>query len=270
MSCLDDIKNDRLEVRLAKTPAEILAAQRLRYHVFFEEDGVTNTTRAGDTAIPTHGEKIDIDEFDAVCDHLIAIDLTTNRPAEQSIVGTYRLMRKEGRAKIGKWYSETEFNVEKFNTLEGEILELGRSCVAKSHRNRLTMQMMWNALAAYMFDYKIELMFGCGTFLGTNPDEYADALSYLYYNHVETGAMKISAKGENARPMNLLPKDEIDEAKAMAQMPTMIKGYIRIGARISDSCWIDWGFNGFDVCIIFETKNLRADYLKHYERMKNG
>ena len=80
-----------------------------------------------------------------------------------------------------------------------------------------------------------------------------------------SGKLDISAKGENKRAMDLLPKEEVDDKKAILEIPTMIKGYLRAGAKIGNSVWIDWDFNCFDVCIIFEMKDLRAKYLKHYE-----
>jgi putative hemolysin len=269
---IDNIKNERIEVRLAKNAEEIVASQRLRYKVFFEEEGVKSLDRGDgiDTSAQILKEHRDFDEFDPYCDHLVAIDRNAGAKPDDYIVGTYRLMRKDGKKRIGKWYSQTEFDVEKFDAAEGEILELGRACVRADHRDRRTMQMMWNALAAYMFDYDIKIMFGCGTFLGTDPGKYKQALSYLYYNCVARGELEITAKGENARPMDLLPESEVDPAAAMNEIPTMIRGYIRAGAKVSNSLWIDWGFNGFDVCIIFEMKDLKDKYLKHYEREVKG
>jgi putative hemolysin len=212
---IDNVKNERIEVRIAKNTEEIAAAQRLRYKVFFEEEGVKNLDRGDgiDTSAQIFKEHRDFDEFDPYCDHLIAIDRRLGDEPDDYIIGTYRLMRKEGKKRIGKWYSQTEFDVEKFDSVHGEILELGRSCVRSDHRDKQTMQMMWNALAAYMFDYDIKIMFGCGTFLGTDPSKYRQALSYLHYNCVARGALEITAKGENARPLNLLPESEVDPAE---------------------------------------------------------
>lgn len=256
---LDKVQNDKIQIRLVKNKEELIAAQKLRYKIFFEECGATSSNPQVEI------EKRDFDEFDDFCDHLIAIDKNAGDNPEDYIIGTYRLMRKDGAKKCGKWYSQTEFEVEKFNDYEGEVLELGRSCVAQNHRTKLVMQMLWNGLAAYMFDYDIKLMFGCGSFHGTDLNEYKQALSYLHYNFITSGKLDISAKGENKRAMDLLPKEEVDDKKALLEIPTMIKGYLRAGAKIGNSVWIDWDFNCFDVCIIFEMKDLRAKYLKHYE-----
>ena len=192
-----------------------------------------------------------------------------NNP-EDYVIGTYRLMRKVGAKGVGKWYSQAEFDVEKFNDYDGEVLELGRACVHKDFRSKVVMQMLWNGLAAYMFDFDIKLMFGCGSFLGTDVNSAKEALSYLYYNHTADGKLEINARTENAVPYPLVPKEEIDERKAFISLPTMIKGYLRVGCKVSKSIFVDYSFNTFDVCIIFETKNLKQSYLEHYEKKIKG
>lgn len=256
---LSNIKNEKFEVRLANSKEEIIAAQKLRYKIFFEEDG----------AIPSEqvkAEQRDFDEFDDFCDHLVAIDKTIGNNPENYIIGTYRLMRKNGAKALGKWYSSSEFNVEKFNNYNGEVLELGRACVHKNYRTKIVMQMLWNGLAAYMFDYEIKLMFGCGSFLGTDVNKYKQSLSYLYYNHLAEDELSIDAISKDKCEYPVIPKNEINELEAFKELPTMVKGYLRIGCKVSKSIFIDWNFNCFDVCIIFETKNLKKSYLEHYEK----
>ena len=253
---LDNIKNEKFEVRLAKTEAEIVAAQKLRYQIFFEEDGA----KPSDEVLK---QKRDFDKFDTYCDHLIAIDRTAGDNPENYVIGTYRLLRKPGAKALNKWYSQSEFDVEKFMNYDGEVLELGRACVHKDFRTKIVMQMLWNGLAAYMFDFDIKLMFGCGSFLGTDVNASKEALSYLYYNHVATGDLEISARTKNAVPYPIMPKEEINEKRAFMALPTMIKGYLRVGCKVSKSIFVDYEFNTFDVCIIFETKNLKQSYLDH-------
>ena len=144
-----------------------------------------------------------------------------------------------------------EFDVEKFNDYDGEVLELGRACVHKDFRSKVVMQMLWNGLAAYMFDYDIKLMFGCGSFLGTDLEEYKQPLSYLYHNHIAEGDLEIEAKTKDKRDYPVLSKEEINDLEAFKQLPTMIKGYLRVGCKVSKSIFIDWNFNCFDVCVIF-------------------
>ncbi len=260
---LQDIKNDNFEVRLTESEDEIIASQKLRYKVFFEEDGATPSEQV-------LKEKRDFDEFDEYCEHLIVIDRNAGDNPENYVIGSYRLLRQENQKKLGKWFSESEFNVEKFNNYDGEVLELGRVCVHKNYRNKIVMQMLWNGLAAYMFDYDIKLMFGCGSFIGTDVLAYRNTLSYLQKNFVATGDLEIEAKTENKCEYPT-PDAEISDMEAFKQLPTMIKAYIRVGCKVSKSIYIDKIFNTFDVCIIFETKNLKKSYLEHYtKRIKSN
>ncbi len=261
---LDNIKNENFEVRLAKNESEIIASQKLRYEIFFIEDGATPSEQV-------KNEERDFDYFDPFCDHLIAIDKNAGDNPKDYVIGTYRLMIKEGAKKAGRWYSQSEFNVEKFNDYKGEVLELGRACVKKEFRTKIVMQMLWNGLAAYMFDKDIKLMFGCGSFLGINPEEHKQALAYLYHNHMADGDLAIEAITDDRRDYPVIPQEEINEKRAFLDLPTLLKAYLRVGCKVSRSLFIDWGFNCFDVLIIFETKNLKKSYLDHYEKkIKNS
>ena len=147
------------EVRLAETPAEIDAAQALRYRIFYEEMTATPTPEMAAT-------KRDFDSFDEVCDHLLVIDRRRGEGPE-GIVGTYRLIRRPAAAKHGSFYSAAEYDITPMIDYPGEILELGRSCIAKDARNTATMQMLWRGIALYAFHYDIKVMFGCASFPGT-------------------------------------------------------------------------------------------------------
>jgi len=264
---LDSVGTAKLSARIAANPAEILAAQKLRYRVFFEEEGVKDISRDGATV--SYAEKgVDRDEFDEFCEHLIVTDKikeNAGAPPDEYVVGTYRLMRKSGAKKAGKWYSEAEFDVGKYMDFPGEVLELGRSCVDMNYRTNMTLAIMWNALAAYMFDNSIELMFGCGTFLGTDLDGHKDALALLAKKYVAKGKWGCKPKGKDARPFPPVPTN-LDDTAALLKMPPVIKGYLRAGCKVGDGVFIDWGWGGFDVLIIFEMKDLKDKYLEHYEK----
>jgi putative hemolysin len=118
------------EVRLARTTAEIYAAQALRYRIFYEEM----------TAHPTPEMKAlgrDFDPFDEVCDHLLVLDRRRGEGPE-GIVGTYRLIRRTAAAKMGRFYSSSEYDIGPMINYPGEILELGRSAdlrtAGRTHR----------------------------------------------------------------------------------------------------------------------------------------
>src|SRR5690606_838102 len=153
------------EGRLAADPAEVDAAQRLRYHVFYEE-----MTAKPTEAMAASGR--DFDEFDAVADHLLVIDHARGRGAE-AVVGTYRLIRRPAAEKMGRFYSASEYDISKIEAYSGSVLELGRSCVDGLYRTGATMQLLWRGIAAYVFQHDIELMFGCASLPGVD----AEALS---------------------------------------------------------------------------------------------
>src|SRR5437879_6017150 len=148
------------EVRVAETRAEIEAAQALRYRVFYEEMLANPTPEMA--AI-----KRDFDGFDEVCDHLLVLDHRRGEGPE-SIVGTYRLTRRSAAAQIGRFYSSAEYDIQKMIDYPGEVLEVGRSCIAKDARNTATMQMLWRGTALYSYHYNIQVMFGCPSFPGTD------------------------------------------------------------------------------------------------------
>src|SRR5260370_15695199 len=163
------------EVRLAGSRAEIEAAQALRYRVFYEEMQAKPTPE-------TAAVKRDFDGFDEVCDHLLALDRRRGEGSD-SIVGTYRLIRRPAAARMGRFYSSAEYDIQKMIDYPGEVLELGRSCIAKDARNTATMQMLWRGIALYAYHYDIQVMFGCASFPGTDPAQHAQAMSYLYHHH---------------------------------------------------------------------------------------
>ena len=143
------------EVRLAKTAADIEAAQALRYRVFYEE-------MAAHPSPETAKLRRDFDAYDDVCDHLLVLDRRRGEGPE-GIVGTYRLIRRPAAAKMGRFYSSAEYDVQKIIDYPGEVLEAGRSCIAKDARNTATMQMLWRGIALYAYHYNIQVMFGCSS-----------------------------------------------------------------------------------------------------------
>lgn len=271
-----DLTVGSLQVRLAETPAEIDAAQALRYRVFYEEMGAKPDAQ-------TLASRRDATPIDNVCDHLLVID--NDREGDKKVVGTYRLIRREAANKNGSFYSAEEYDISPLISYPGEILELGRSCIEKEYRTGTVMQILWKGLAAYMFRYDIKLMFGCASLHGIDPQEHAIPLSYLYHHHLAPPALRAKALSERYIKMNLLPKEAFDPNAAMDSMafngikldaragtnslPPLIKGYLRVGCVVGDGAVIDEQFNTTDVCIIFRTELITDRYIRHYERLSN-
>jgi putative hemolysin len=246
------------EVRLAQTAAEIDAAQALRYRIFYEEMTAKPTPEMAAT-------KRDYDRFDEVCDHLLVLDRRRGEGPE-GIVGTYRLIRRAAAAKLGTFYSASEYDISPMVNYPGEVLELGRSCIAKDARNTATMQMLWRGIALYAYHYDIKVMFGCASFPGTDPQQHAQGMSCLYHNHLAPPEIRVRALPERYIKMDMLEPGSYEPRKAMARVPPLIKGYLRLGGYIGDGAVIDTQFDTTDVFIIVKTELVTEKYIRHYER----
>lgn len=256
-----DLRTGNVEVRLAASEAELAAAQRLRYTVFYEEMGARPTPEM-------QRSRRDFDEFDAHCDHLLVIDHQLGAGAE-GVVGTYRLMRRQAAERVGRFYSVDEYDLAPVLAYPGEILELGRSCVHAAYRNRGTMQLLWGGISAYVFRHRIDLMFGCASLPGIDPSALAMALSYLHHHHLAPEGLRPRAVPNRYERMDLLPPERVDPRAALADLPPLVKGYLRLGGFVGDGAVIDHQFNTTDVCVIVKTDLVSQKYYRHYER-KHG
>jgi putative hemolysin len=241
-------QSDRgLTVRFAETPADLEAAQRLRWEVFCRDLG------AGSSAI----NGLDVDPYDSACDHLLVED--AGRP-----VGTYRLLRKSVADACSGFYSAGEYCLANLANCAGEWLELGRSCVAPAYRNAGTIQLLWRGIAAYLQSHNIRLMFGCASFHGLDPAKHAAPLSYLYHNHLAPPPLRARALDDRHVDMAILPVGSYDQRRAMRMLPPLIKGYLRVGAAVGDGAVIDPAFNTVDVFMIMPVEQIAARYLQRF------
>lgn len=250
-----------LEVRLAETEAEVEQAQRLRYHVFYEEMAAVPSPEMRDA-------RRDFDKFDEVCDHLLVVDRSAHdEDGQPLVVGTYRLTRDVDAARAGGFYTAGEFDMSRMlKAFAGQkLLELGRSCVLKTYRNRTTtMQLLWKGLMAYVARFDIDLMFGCASFPGIDPDALAMPLSYLHHYAAMPEDVKVSARPELYVSMARIPKDAIDQKEGMRTLPPLLKGYLRAGCRIGDGAVIDRQFSTTDVFIYFPMSGLDPRYKSRF------
>jgi L-ornithine Nalpha-acyltransferase len=253
-----DISSGPLQVRLAESEADIDAVQALRYRIFFETLGAR-------PQIDTARRRRDFDRFDTDCDHLLVLDHCRG-PGPEIVVGTYRLIRREASVRLGGFYSVAEYDIAPFVAYPGEILELGRSCVDAAYRQRPAMQLLWAGIAAYVFHYDIVLMFGCASLPGTDPDALATPLSYLHHHHLAPPAMRARALADRYVDMCRLPTGALDPPRALAALPPLIKGYLRLGGFVGEGAVIDREFNTIDVCIVVKTDLVSDRYSRHYVR----
>jgi len=249
-----------ISVRLATTLAEVRAAQRLRYQVFYEEWG----------AVPDAvglSEQRDVEAFDERAEHLIVVDHARAAAGiDHGVVGNYRLLRSEHRDSRHEFYSAREFDISRLLRCDARLLELGRSCVLRGYRNRPVLQLLWKALAHYVSDHRIDIMFGCASFRGTDVSSIREPLAYLHHYHLADSGLRPRAIGAHQVSMDCLPKEQVVPARAIKAMEPLIRGYLRLGAGVGMGAYIDQPFNAIDVCVVLPTADLATKYVRHYER----
>lgn len=255
-----ELRSGNLGVRLAMGAAELDAVQALRYRVFYEEMGAHADAE-------TARSRRDRDEFDAVADHLVVVDHDRGEGAD-SVVGTYRLIRRHAAAQLGRWYSAAEYDISRILAHEGEVLECGRSCVDAAYRTRGSMQLLWSGIAAYIFKYDVGILFGCASLPGTDLDVLADQLTYLAANHMAPEGIRPRALPE--RYIEMMRKDPatIDVKKTLVDLPPLVKGYLRLGGFVGDGAVLDHQFNTTDVAVVVKTDLITEKYSRHYERKR--
>lgn len=245
------------ELRLARNEADVRAVQRLRYRVFYEE---MKAKPIG----TMEAEKRDFDAFDEICDHLLVTD--SKKTGDEAVVGTYRLLRRSVAERHGRFYTEDEYDIAKLLAVEGELVELGRSCVDLNYRAGAVVQALLRGLGAYTSQYDIRLMFGCASLHGTDPDELALPLSYLHHHLRAPEHLRARAVPERYVEMNRIPDSELDPRAGAASLPPLVKGYARAGCRFGDGAVIDEQFNTTDVCVVLDVAATDDKYRARYAR----
>lgn len=257
-----ELRAGPLGVRIATSEAEIDAAQALRYRIFFEEMGATPDPLA-------RGDRRDRDAYDRVADHLLVLDHAIG-PGPEGIVGTYRLIQANAAAEVGQFYAASEYDIGPILSFPGRVLELGRSCVDQRYRGRAVMQLLWRGIAAYVLRNRIDLMFGCASLGGTDPDALAAELTCLSAYHLAPPALRPRALPERYVDMRRLDPASIDPKRVQARLPPLIKGYLRLGGFVGDGAVIDHQFNTTDVAVVVKTDLVTAKYFRHYELQQPG
>lgn len=251
-------------VRLARVKQEIEAAQHLRFKVFYEELSAIVDESTG-------GGRSDVDRFDEFCDHLIVVRSAPSHQSEPilledgELVGTYRLMRQDMAARHGSFYTEGEFDVAPMLAAHAGLhfLELGRSCVLKPYRTKPVLELLWQGIWNYVRDHGIDVMFGCASFEGTDPDLHATALTFLARNCAAPPEWRVQALPHRYVGMNRLV-GALDPKHALRSLPPLIKGYLRLGCYIGEGAVIDASFNTLDVLIILPVSAINKRYFTHF------
>jgi len=249
----------RLFTKLAQTDDDVRAAQRLRYEVFVRELG-------SDGEGVDHDLQLETDRFDPYFDHLLLIDRAAPSNVSSGVVGVYRLLRQDQADKIGQFYSEDEYDLTRLKASGRKLLELGRSCLLPDYRGGAGMYLMWNALAEYVEQHKVEVLFGVASFHGTDLEALAEPLSLLHHRHLAPEDLRVRTVETYFQPMNLVNKEELNAKSAMLAVPALIKAYLRLGGYVGDGAFVDHAFNTTDVCLILDTARMNARHKSIYEK----
>ncbi|OLS52094.1 GNAT family N-acetyltransferase [Rhodovulum sulfidophilum] len=250
---------DFFQLRLARTEADLMAAQRLRYEVFVAELGA-------DGPLVDHEARLERDDLDPHFDHLLLIDSRRDAATLDHVVGVYRLLTSERAAALGKFYSEDEYDLSALKASGRRLLELGRSCVHPDYRGGTALYHLWNGLADYVLDQEIEVLFGVASFHGTDVEALAEPLSYLHHRHLAPPELRVRVLPDHVQNMDLMPEAAIDRKRAMLAMPALIKAYLRLGGFVGEGAFIDRAFNTTDVCLLMDTARMNAKSRSRYMR----
>jgi len=252
----------QLEVRLARKKSEIRRAQRLRYKVFYEEMSAT----PGALAILSRRDE---DVYDPIFDHLLVID--RGDPGKKGwrrsqVVGTYRVLRQDVADENDGFYTQGEYNIAPLiqSKPDYSFMELGRSCVLKPYRNRRTVELLWHGIWSYVRQHGVDVMIGCASFPGVDPEEHALPLSFLHHTALAPEEWRVRAHEHLRVDMNMMPADKMSLRGALKAMPPLIKGYLRLGAYIGDGAVIDHQFGTTDVLIILPVEQIKSRYFAHF------
>ncbi len=222
--------------------------KKLRFKSFFDEKNLN---------------KIDSDEFDELCDHLVVID--TSR-SEDYVVGTYRLLYRQNEGIPVKFYSQSEFNIANILNKRSSLLEAGRSCVRKEYRDGRIIKLLWKGLATYIVKSNVEYIFGCASFPSSNHNRFLSQLSYLHHFHHPSEDLQTNPVDNLKAEFKVIDKQKINNEKEFRSLPPLIKAYLRVGAYVGSGAVIDKNFDTTDVLIILDTKKL----LKKYSNLSKG
>ena len=236
-----------LAVSWASHLDDVRAAQRLRHEVFAGEMGARLSS-------PLAGH--DIDLFDNYCEHLLVRDQET-----QQVIGTYRVLTPAQAKRVGSTYSDTEFDLTRLRGLRERMVELGRSCVHRDHRHGGVIMALWSALAEFMVRNQLDTMIGCASIpMLHNGIVGGDVAASIWRQLQSTHMAPIEY---HVRPRLPLPVEQLDSSLEV-DPPALIKGYLRLGAKVLGAPAWDPDFNSADLPMMMRIADLPPRYRKHF------
>jgi len=233
-------ENAGFTVAWATTWPEVREAQRLRYRVFAGEMGAR---------VPSQHHGLDADEFDAYCDHLLV-----REPADGAVVGTYRVLTPDQALAAGGLYSDQAFDLSPLDGLRPRMAELGRACVDARFRHGGVVLALWAALTRYMVSRDLEWMMGCCSL--PLKDDGGSSAARLWHALSRTHLVEPALRVKPSLP---LPIDCYD-AVSCVEPPPLLKGYLRLGARVMGPPAWDSDFGCADLPVLMRLDDLPTRY----------
>jgi putative hemolysin len=218
---------------MAQSTADLRAAQSLRFLVFNVE--------LGEGLEQSYHTCRDEDAYDEVCDHLLV-------ECEGEVIGTYRLQAGVSALANRGYYSEQEFDFSPFEASRGEIVELGRACVAREHRNVIVLGLLWRGISAYARARQCRYLIGCSSL---NSQDEAEGAA-LYH--------ALALKHRAPFPWRTLPHAPYaccEPAAALApRAPKLLSAYLALGATICAPPAIDREFKTIDFLTLLDLETV--------------
>ncbi len=230
------------DVRLAASEAEIKAAQNLRYEVLFKESG----GRVNKEMINAEREE---DEWDEIAYHVVVID----KKADDKVVGTVRLVSSQALKSGQSFYTEHAFDLSGLLNHYDSVVELSRACVSPEGRGGAILMLIWKFTMQFVEQNNYDALFGCASFSGTDYLQHKEILSYLYHEHLAEAELMPIPRA-NVQSVDI--KKFHQENEKRGQVPTLLRGYLKIGAKVSDHAIIDRVFNTTFVAIYVDAKKM--------------
>ena len=235
----------RYDVRLAESDEEIRAAQKLRYEVLYKESGGRITKEM----LNVEREE---DEWDEIAYHVVVLD----RKNDQQVVGTIRLVSNATLSDKQPFYTEHAFNLDGLLNHYEKSVELSRACVSPEGRGGAILMLLWKFTMQFIEQNDFDVLFGCASFSGTDYEKHTEILSYLFDKHLATTELmpipKETVNSVAIKDFTTKPGTGKDRGK----VPTMLRGYLKVGARISEHAVIDPVFNTTFVVIYVDVKKM--------------
>lgn len=235
----------KLDCFIADSEALIKEAQALRFRVFAGEMGAK---------LKTESEGLDYDEVDSYCEHLIVYD-----NVDKKIVGYTRLLNQYQAKRLGRFYSQEEFNIDQVLAMPGRFLEIGRTCVDPDYRGGAVLTTLWSALVQYAIEGEFNYLLGCASI---TPGPSGFAVDAVYRN---IDAQNIAPASIQVQP-NIPVPDSLRCWRDESGIPPLLKAYLRFGALICGEPFWDENFNCMDLFVLLPLDQLKDRYSKHYMR----